>query len=635
MLVNDASHQHLSGEGNDVLRETEMPEPESSLETRVERLEQELHQLRETVAALQGRQVSQAKPVVQPADQAPEDASEEILGWVGRSSLLPRLSSLCFLLVIALALRTIADNDLLDKQVGSLLGMVYAGALMFFGWYQYQRQSSLAPVLTLCGGILMYTIVVETHERFESLPSTAAYVLVISTGAGMALISHLNRRALPILAGTLGMCFAGVALDYPNPSFLALAVLLLAANLLGFWASRLGRCSWLRWTLLVVSIVMLVAWGLKIGVPLSKRTIPAPSLAAGWYLPIIAGFALLFMAESLFGILRAAGDRVARFDLATPAINVAWAFVATAYVVNLRSGSMVSMGILGGAVALGHLGIALWLGRRKVPGRPGGNAYLWAGTILLGLAIPAITGDILLSLLVMSPMALGVAVLSERWGSGGARLTSYLIQIYVCLALVASLFGSEASVPSVLAGAVASTAAVAAYVHFRWCRRYPPVPGTLFAQVDTEGRSAVLLLMVALVNLFSLFRLGLFKGLEAMGGSVPYAFNCGQSVLINVSAGALILYGFTRRDKEIRNLAILVTVIGAVKVFFFDLFGTEGLPLVISVFSFGLAAALESVVLSRWQRLEGLGQTKGGEGSGVPEGGDERGVNRVASIPGK
>jgi uncharacterized membrane protein len=57
------------------------------------------------------------------------------------------------------------------------------------------------------------------------------------------------------------------------------------------------------------------------------------------------------------------------------------------------------------------------------------------------------------------------------------------------------------------------------------------------------------------------------------------------------------------RNSEIRNMAILVTIIGAVKVFLFDLMSAKGMPLVLSVLSFGIAAAVESIILGRWQRL--------------------------------
>jgi len=49
-------------------------------------------------------------------------------------------------------------------------------------------------------------------------------------------------------------------------------------------------------------------------------------------------------------------------------------------------------------------------------------------------------------------------------------------------------------------------------------------------------------------------------------------------------------------------VAILVIALGAVKSAS-DLLGTKGVPLVLSVFSFGLAAATQSITLSRWQRV--------------------------------
>jgi hypothetical protein len=73
-------------------------------------------------------------------------------------------------------------------------------------------------------------------------------------------------------------------------------------------------------------------------------------------------------------------------------------------------------------------------------------------------------------------------------------------------------------------------------------------------------------------------------------------------VLINAAAAGIMLFAFFRRNKEIRNVAILVTVVGGIKVFLYDLFGSHGVPLVISVFTFGLAAAVESLALGRWQR---------------------------------
>jgi hypothetical protein len=49
-------------------------------------------------------------------------------------------------------------------------------------------------------------------------------------------------------------------------------------------------------------------------------------------------------------------------------------------------------------------------------------------------------------------------------------------------------------------------------------------------------------------------------------------------------------------------VAFLVIAVGAVKTAS-DLLGTKGVPLVFSVLSFGLAAATQSITLSRWHRV--------------------------------
>ncbi len=75
----------------------------------------------------------------------PADVSEEVLNWVGRASLLSRVSTLCFLLVVALVLRTITDSGLVNKLVGSVLGMGYAAGLMAAGRVQIQQAKSARP----------------------------------------------------------------------------------------------------------------------------------------------------------------------------------------------------------------------------------------------------------------------------------------------------------------------------------------------------------------------------------------------------------------------------------------------------------------------------------------------------------
>ena len=83
-----------------------MGEGRQGLEGRIAWLEEQVRGLKAQVADLNARLESagsikaKAERTTVAGDAA--DASEEILSWVGRTALLPRISTLCFLLVVAL-----------------------------------------------------------------------------------------------------------------------------------------------------------------------------------------------------------------------------------------------------------------------------------------------------------------------------------------------------------------------------------------------------------------------------------------------------------------------------------------------------------------------------------------------------
>ena len=68
-----------------------------------------------------------------------------------------------------------------------------------------------------------------------------------------------------------------------------------------------------------------------------------------------------------------------------------------------------------------------------------------------------------------------------------------------------------------------------------------------------------------------------------------------------IGAVLLLLFASSRKNREILTVAIIVGIMGMLKSFVFDLFGIKGMPLIFSVFSSGIVAAVGSVVSSRWQ----------------------------------
>jgi hypothetical protein len=609
----------------------------AALEERVEQLSEELRALHARVAQIESLLATPplqhsftAETAPQPAlppQRSPEpekdsdDVSEEILNWAGKAHLLTRLSTLCFLLVLALILRTVTDNNLIGTLAGSVLGMVYAACLMLWGAYLYERKSPLAPVFASCGTCLMSVIVFETHARFAALPLVPAYLTLIVTGGGMTFVSYRHRAFLPISLGTLGMCLAGAAIDYPHPFFPYLAMVLFAANILGYFAAQLKSCAWLRWIVLVVTMAMLQLWGIRLGMILLRHEQPTPDLAAQWFMPSLVAFSLLYLALACAGIIRSSGEKISRFDFALPTLNALWSFSAAYYAVNAAGGSMTLLGLIGTVLAMGHLGVAVWLTGRKIEGAPGTNSFAFAGAALAAVALPALMTSYLLSLPVLCVIAFFMAILSRQWGNGGIRATTYLVQIYASLALAAALRLNPAAASDAVTALPALLLAVITLYQYQWCRRYPPPSPSVFSRFDASDRSAALLLLGALSSGFFAVKVVVLQVLTLYGDAKGMADlqRCSDSIVINASAAGIMLFAFYRGNKELRNVAILVTLIGAVKVFLYDLLGTHGFPLVASIFTFGLAAALESVALGRWHKRHAAAEEVAAGGSEGPK----------------
>ncbi len=596
-----------------------MTEKLSSLEARVEHIAAQVEALSRKVRALAAKTDLEHDGKVTDGTAARDnefpEASEALLSWVGRSSLLQRLSTICFLLVVALILRTITDNGIINRQLGSAIGMSYAAALIVMGWFRYGRANPLAPVFTVCGAILMFTIIGESQARFGTLSSVPAYIFLMLTGLGTAVISYVHRVPAPVAVGNLGMCITAAAIDYPTPFFPYLGIVLLTANLLGYFTARAHRYSWLRWILLLVTLFMINLWGLKLGMTLLAGEKPPLALAPAWFLPLLAVFSAMYMITAFLGIVRGLPGRINRFELALPTINVTWAFMLAQYVVSAMRGSSILLGAVAVITGVGHLAAAYRLAGRYPEGARGANAFLFAGAVLLALSLPVFTGSIYLSLPLIAAVALGAAVMSVKWQSGSVRLTSYILQMYATAALAVALLDHGTASPVWLHAISAGGIACIGFVQYRWCRnRKPPEESAFFLRIDKGDLSAVTILLASLTSAFLMLRVivhHVFAGIFAPS-DVNNVLQCSQSVIINLSAIVLMTIALSYRNRELRNTAILMTAIGAINVFLYDLIRTHGMPLVISVLSFGLATAVESVILGRWQHrpppVEGNGR---------------------------
>ncbi|MEJ2475779.1 MAG: hypothetical protein P8Y74_18135, partial [Desulfobacterales bacterium] len=188
-----------------------------NLEQRVSELEMQIAVLQEQVEALQTDRVtapaaSESRKKLPRRRAVEGGASEEILSWVDKSYILSRVATTSFIVAIAVALRTASDSGVIDLQIGSFIGMLYAFGLLLYGWFAYRENSIQAPVYTLWGTLIMCMVVVEAHRVFATVPTEVAYLVMALTGLTGTIISRLNHVALPVFVGTLGMSFGSFAL---------------------------------------------------------------------------------------------------------------------------------------------------------------------------------------------------------------------------------------------------------------------------------------------------------------------------------------------------------------------------------------------------------------------------------------
>jgi hypothetical protein len=196
------------------------------------------------------KEKQQVAPETIPSMQQVNIPQEGVLKKAGTGALLPRVATVCFALVFALILRTITDNGIINTQLGSMLGMGYAAALIIGGWWLYSRQSLLAPVFPACGLLLLFSVVLETHARFQSLSSVMAYCILFAAGAVVIAIGLRYRASLQLCIAVLGGGLVGMSIDFPYPLYPMLALLLFGGCVAAYIASRARLCPSLRWTTL-------------------------------------------------------------------------------------------------------------------------------------------------------------------------------------------------------------------------------------------------------------------------------------------------------------------------------------------------------------------------------------------------
>jgi uncharacterized membrane protein len=143
-------------------------------------------------------------------------------------------------------------------------------------------------------------------------------------------------------------------------------------------------------------------------------------------------------------------------------------------------------------------------------------------------------------------------------------------------------------------------AAAGSGYHYRWLRAHGvPAQSGFFTKVDRGDDTVAVPLVAAVILGLAAGRVWLHLSLAALLVDPAPALSAALSALSSLAALGLIAVGQRRMDLQVRGVGVLVMGVVGVKVFAFDLLASHGLPLVLSVLSFGIAVGVGATLLRR------------------------------------
>ncbi|MBA3004627.1 MAG: SlyX family protein [Desulfurivibrio sp.] len=570
------------------------------LKSQVRRLEDQLRQSTAQPAASH-----HPPPTMAPANIAPEttNPTEEFWLWLGQASLLPRIAAISFALVIALLLRTLTDSKVLAVGAGTFIGLAYAALLIGSGAWLQVRRHRLGPVLPVCGAILMFLVIIETHARFAAIPTGLAYALLLATMLLLCLLAVRHGVPLFSVIGIIGASLSAYTIDFPNPGFITLGIFLLLANIAAYVLASLPRHGneINRWAIFLLTGFFWLHWVAKLSKGLTDPPDMIAPLNIAWFLPFLLLFALLYLGTTAHRTFVL--GRLTALDSILPTVSTLLFYLAAKAILIPWMGIRAGIGLAGlGWTALLFLAAALAAHHSRESSKAA-CIFTFAGAALLLAATPDLVTNLLLALPLWSLGGLFLVRFSGHCEIGGIRLASYLLQIAAGITGFATGGFSITATNLPLSLAVATALMTMAAFHYQQSRRHPLACSSgFFATIDRHDRSAIALLLVAAANGFAMLQLGAALVLADQTTDFPNLITGLRSFFLTSGAVLLMMLGLRTRNRDLLAVALAIFIIAAGKVFGYDLFEARGVPLVLSVFSFGVAAALGSLTMRRWQQ---------------------------------
>lgn len=592
-----------------------MAHDNSSIEARFAQLSSQVHRLEERLDELTAQiRVLQPEPSPQPAAHEPVSAAalpEFPANELSVPALFTGLAALCFIAVVALVLRTLTDNNVINQQAGTALGLVYCVFLLGQGHRRHVRQRPLAPLFTLSGAVLFFSIIIETHSRFHVLPALWAYLLLGALLGAAAFLGVRSNAWLMVYAGVLGACLTGLALDFPAPVFPLLGLLLLCGIAAACLSVSIRWCSGLRWILLALTLFFWLLWTVAGRFTLSRGLAPPVELGIPWVFPELAAFLLLLLTVTAAAVVRR--DAAGFFEMIIPAIGAATVAAVAHLIVIPGSSAPGWYSAFGTSLAALPFAIAVTLVEKNGNGARIASGLIAAALVLL-VFLPGCVPN-LLPVFLCWALASAVLTIPPRLARNrSVMVLSHVFQGFVCLA--ACVFGILATNAAFPVDQAILAAVLGGLCLAQYARTREPLPGSHVPSFDAAALTAVVPLGAGLLYVFAIGRMLLFSAFTHFQWSED-AFQAAQSILISVAALSTAVLGLLWMHKQLLAVSIGIALMCAAKVFAYDLARLHGVPVVLSMLSFGVSLALGPSLWRRWQRL--TSQSPPGS-AGIPAG---------------
>jgi len=539
----------LSDESTLAAEVAELRERVRALELRLERLDQG-----------GGVAVAQAKGETAAAVRA---APAAIDTEVAAATIFRRVAMLCFVLLGALILRVLTQQEILGAGFGTILGFTYAGYLIVLS-ITPGRFGGLArenSVFQCSGAVLAFFIAIESAMRTQTMGRVSA-MFTIAAFALLALGMGIYQGKTALGAvGTIGGILALVGLDLKETTVglqLGLLTLLAATGIANSW-----REGW-RWLRPITTWLMLLL-------------LPAGLFFCGKE-PNVTGGVLAASAAVWFGVMLQhfiTFRRVGRTAGWLPVLTI-W-FAGIQYVSH-----WLAMGVTTGGIAVFAVGcLVFW--ERRAPEAAAGFVGVMATAAFAGaIGWPMLDHTGLLC-------AIGGLAL---WFAGCRVAPDWAAALATLLMAAAAAVGlAQLLQPPVAASGLVAMAASAAVLVLHYVRNGRTGAGPY-------SGLAMRLAPVALSAGLALL-LGLAWELLNRMFQQPARLLLGQTAVVVLTALGLTFWGHVahRRSPLFCGLACMVLALG--KVLLIDLMRLKSLYMLASLVLVGLASVAVSVILRR------------------------------------